>query len=606
MMRKLRENTGIVLWIVIFAFVGLIVVEWGADYSGPASDSVGDTVGMINGRKVSHREFQDRLRVAASQLAQQNGDDVDEGRLVREVWDSIVRFELISQEIDRLGIQVTDKELVHYTRTNPPPDVQALEFFQTDGQFDPSKYSQFITNPAAISDRTGRSIVRYIEETLRQQVLINRLQRLVMETVQASPSAVRSRYIDENEKVRVEYVFSANALVKDEDLSFDEQDITQYYQGHQDEFAHEGQIKVAYVFWPRAPTAADSLKIEEEVAELREQLVEGADFAELADAVSDDASSAREGGDLGSFGRGRMVKPFEDAAFGLDEGEISQPVKTRFGWHIIKVDEKLEEDGEQKMRARHILIKHKPSRKTEEDLRTRVENFQESAEAGGLKTAAAQEGLEVATSRFLNRGSLVPGLGSGTAWLVNLFFESEPGAVSRWSANERGYWVAELIDRRAASTAPLEEIRTQVERKVLVQKKNEVGAQTLAKIHQSVQLGNSFAQAATDAEHELVKPEPFSRNGTVPGVGRRNEFVGTAFRLRPGELSNVLSTPRGSYLMQLVEKIPIDEEQFEADRTEAAVGLLRQRQGDAWQAWSTRMYEEANIEDNRHIFYSSF
>ena len=129
MMTVLREKTGLVLWVVIFAFVGLIVVEWGADYSGGGQVDVGDDVGVINGQRIGLREFQSALRNMARQVPQEQR--ADQGQLVREVWDGYIRDILLMQEIYRLGIEVTDKELAHYTRTSPPPAVQPISRIPT-------------------------------------------------------------------------------------------------------------------------------------------------------------------------------------------------------------------------------------------------------------------------------------------------------------------------------------------------------------------------------------------------------------------------------------------------------------------------------------------
>ena len=609
MMSKLRENTAVILWIVIFAFVGLIVVEWGADYSGSGPAGPGDTVGMINGRKISHREFSERLRIAAQRQPQDRDDEAAQGRLVQEIWSNLVTFELINQEIERLGISLTDEELAHYTRTSPPADVQSLEFFQTDGEFDLVKYTQFITNPDAISDPTGQNIVRYIEQALGQQVLISRLQRLVMESAQVSPAAVRQYYADQHEKVEVEYVFAPAAKVGDDEVEVGDADIEAYYQEHVDEYHHHEQIKIAYVLLPRTPTAADSARTAKEIKELHQQVLEGADFAGLAEALSEDEGTAANGGDLGTFGRGRMVKPFEDAAFGLQAGEVSAPVQTSFGWHIIKVEERIEEEGE-KVRARHILLKLKASRKTENQLRERMEDFKVQAAQQGFKAAAAAAGLEVRESRYLNKGGVVNGLGGGrsqgegTAWLVNLFFSSEVGIISRLASSERGYWVAELIERRPEGTSSLEEVREQVKRRALAEKKSERAGEELEQIRQQVLGGTSLAAAAATAELELRTPEPFSRSENVANIGRKNAFISTAFGLEAGGLSEVVNLPRGSYLVHVVNKIPLDEEGFSAVREQTMQTLLRQRQGEVWNTWWSQLYEAAVIEDNRHAFYA--
>ena len=114
MMTRLRERTAIVLWFVIFAFVGLIVVEWGADFSGTSQGGDGNAVGVINGEAISLKDFQTALRNASSQRPRDQRDD--QSQLVREVWEAIVRDIVLQQEIEKLGVQVSDKELVHYTQ----------------------------------------------------------------------------------------------------------------------------------------------------------------------------------------------------------------------------------------------------------------------------------------------------------------------------------------------------------------------------------------------------------------------------------------------------------------------------------------------------------
>ena len=606
MMTTLREKTGFILWIVIFAFVGLIVVEWGADYSTSGSQAAGDSVGVINGRVVSHREFTERLKVAGAQRTQ-TGQEADTGDMVRQAWDDLVKYELVRQEITRLGIEVSDSELAHYTRLSPPSDIQALELFQTEGEFDAGKYNQFITNPAAISDPVGRNIVRYIEQTLEQQLLINRLQRLVMETTQMSPAALRKFYVDQNEKVEIEYLFVPASTVDDEAVGVSDAEVESYYAEHQDELSNDEQIKVAHVHWSRVPTAADSTKIRDEAEELSRQIAGGADFAELAMALSDDEGSAASGGDLGTFGRGRMVKPFEEAAFALAVGQVSEPVLSPFGWHIIKVEDRVQgaENGEE-LKARHLLLKIRPSRKTEEELRNRVEDFQEDADRRGLEAAAERAGLEVRESPFLSPDAVVPGLGRGTTSLVNLFFASTEGTVSRWASNERGFWIAELVVKRAAGVPPLAEIRNRVERLVISEKKNAKAGETLTQVRDRVTGGTEFAAAAAAVELTVQKPEPFARNDVVTGVGRKNEVIGAAFRLQMGDVSEVINSGRGSYLVHLVGKTPIDETEFAAEKERLSAEFLQQRRTEAWQTYSAKIYESAVIEDNRHLFWTVF
>jgi len=603
MMTQLREKTALILWFVIFAFVGLIVVEWGMDYTRTARRGGGNSVGVINGQEISLKDFQRALRNAAR--AQPRGERGDQGRLVRQVWDAFVREVVLKQEIKRLGIQVTDKEIAYYTRTQPPPAVQSIEAFQTDGQFDPAKYAQFLSDPAVLQEPTNKTFVMQVESMLEEQLLNYKLQRLLMETVQVSPPAVRQHYAEQHEKVDVEYLFIPSRTISDEEVEVTDADLAAYYQEHRDDFRHPEQIRLEYVYFPKVASAEDSVQVAEEIKRLRQEIQAGADFAELASLESEDPGSADRGGDLGTFGRGQMVKPFEEAAFALAEDQVSQPVQTRFGWHLIKVEERLEEDGEEKLRGRHILLSFKASRQTQDTLRTWAEEFQTRAESASFSAAVLASGIQVNDSGYLRPGTPVPQLGQGTAWMVNMFFDNEEGAVSKVVEDENGLCVAHLVEKRPAGIAPLEEVRAQVERAVRSREKAEKAGQKLEATRQQVLSGVSLAQAAAEAGLELRGAEPFSRNESVPGVGRGNAFIGGAFRLEAGELSEVIVLPpRGAYLISLIGKIPVDEEEFAAERDQATLQLLRQRQEELVQNWFAHVFDVAEIEDYRHHFFA--
>lgn len=603
MMTKLRERTAFILWFVIFAFVGLIVVEWGADYSRTSKTGGDDSVGVINGESISAKDFQVALRNAASQLPRDQRDD--RGRLVRQVWEAMVREVVLKQEMDRLGIRVTDKEVAYYTLKQPPPAVRSIEAFQTDGEFDPIKYEQFLSDRTALQEPTNKNFIMQVESMMGQQLLNYKLQRLIMETVQVSPADVREYYAGQHEKAEVEYLFVPSRTVGDEEVEISDADLAAYYREQQGEFKHVEQVRLEYVYFPKVASAEDSLQVGEEIKRLRQEIEAGADFAELAEVASDDAGTASKGGDLGTFGRGRMVKPFEEAAFALVAGEISQPLQTRFGWHLIKVEERLEEDGEEKVRARHILLNFKASRQTEETLRSWAEEFQTRAETESFEAAVLASGMQVNDSGYLGRDMAVPTLGQGTAWMVNMFFDPEASPVGKVVENEQGLWVAQLVERRPEGVSPLEEVHEQVERAVRNRKKAEKAGQKLEAVRQQVLNGVELEKAAEEAELELRKPEPFARSESVSGVGSRNAFIGAAFRLQPGELSEVIELPpRGAYLIGLIGKVPVDEEKFEAESAQAAQQLLRERQEEALQNWFAYVFETAEIVDNRHYFHS--
>ena len=605
MMTLLRQKTVLVLWFVIFAFIGLIVVEWGADYSGAGTSGAGNAVGVVNGETILLQEFQDALRRIARQMPQEQR--ADQALLVQQVWDYYVREIILTQEYERLGFEVTDGEIAFYTRNNPPQAVREFEVFQTDGAFDMDKYAQFISNPANLNDPNNQALVLWIESTIKRQLLDYRLQRMLRGTAQVSPNEARQYFAETNEKVRVEYAFAPSDAADDE-IEVSDEDLAAYYQENVADYEHPDQVKLEYVRFPKVASAADSLEAKEEISRLRQEIEAGEDFAELAEVVSDDEGSAARGGDLGFFGRGQMVSPFEEAAFALAPGELSEPVQTRYGWHLIKVEERLEESGGERVRARHILLRYQPSRTTEDSLRSRAEVFQEQAAAEGFAATLAASGTEATNTNFLRKSQAVPGISANTTWLVNWFFEQEPGAVSQVIEDDLGLWVAQLVAKRPEGTVPLDELKNQLEPLVRARKKAARAAAQLEIVRREVGAGATLAQAAQNAGVEFHSPETFSRSESVEGLGRANAVIGAAFRLEKGRLSEVIEviegSNRGAYLLKLLEKTPVDEEQFAAQREQVLAQLQAQREQEAVQNWFAHLYDTADIEDNRHRFFT--
>ena len=606
MMMKLRESTAIIMWIVIIAFVGLIVVEWGADYSGTQTVRSTDAIGVINGHSIPLKSFQEAVR-AAAQRSTEDRQERDDGALVRQVWDQLVGEILVRQELERVGIEISDEELAYYTSAAPPPAVQSLESFQVDGEFDINLYNQFLRDPSTYDNPSNAGFVMWIERTLENQLLNFRLRQLFMETVRVSPGEVRHQFVGDSQKATIEYVFSPASAIPQADISYDETELQAHYEELAVNYPHDEQVRIAYAIFPRAASAADSASVEEDIKQLRREVLAGSDFAELARIMSEDAATADSGGDLGTFGRGRMVKEFEDVAFSLEPGEISQPILTQFGWHLIKVEAVSEsEEGDEERQASHVLLKIRASPNTEDAVFEQAQELRDLAAEMGLDAAAAVKGAQIRSPGFISKaaGAVVPGLGQGTAWVVNLFLDSEVGALSQVGSVKSAYFVAELLERRPQGVAPLAEVRTSVERSLLARKRAEAAAEILEQVRGQVESGADLATAAAEAGSNLRTTEPFARSDFVPDIGRKNAFVGTAFRLQQGQTSDIITDTKGAYLLRLLDLTEVDEEAFEQERTNIEQQLLQQKQGEALQAFLVKMYDTAQIEDNRHLFYT--
>ena len=450
-----------------------------------------------------------------------------------------------------------------------------------------------------------KQFVLFAEENARSQLLSQKLETLIVGSVKVTDAEVEQAYIERNEKVRVSYLgFDANAIPDSLALVADAE-VQTYYEDHRDEYEEDAAIRAAFVSLPKIATARDEAEARAEIDRIFDEAKAGDDFAELARAYSD-GPSGPTGGDLGFFGRGQMVKPFEDAAFALKAGEISDPVKTQFGWHVIKVEETKGAADSLEVHARHILIEVRPGRDTLDSLRVLAEEFAEIAEDVGFDAAVNQKDLQSQDSEFITAGSFFPLLGNSTSGLVNKFLNGSPGDVSSVYENDQGIHVFALREIREAGPRPLDEVKPQIEARLKNKKKVEVAAGRLAEVMGQIKTGKSLEDAAEFFNLTVQTPQAFARTGFVPSVGSRNAFVGAAFRLSTGQTSEVVKTDRGAYILRVEERQSVDETGLESAKETMLQQVLSQKRQEVFTAWFADLRENAEIVDYRHFFYSDY
>ena len=606
MLKNLRNVVLIkaMMWIVAISFVALMVFDWGA--GGMTCAGPGDTVGVINGHKISHQQFVEALRDAARQAKTRNNADPEESQLIRQIWDQMVAQILYAQQIEEHDIAVSDAEVNFINRNQPVEWVRNQEVFQTEGNFDPEKYGRFLDDPGTYASPERRQFVLSAEYAVRQAVLISKLQEIVAGGVRITSAEIREAFVRQKEKVRVAYAVIEAYSIADSLVSVSDDRIKAYYDGHLDEFHREAAVNASFVAFDKKPSAVDEASGEAEIRELLAEVRAGGDFAALAANNSDDPGSAERGGDLGFFGRGRMVKPFEETAFSLEPGEISEPLRTQFGWHILKVEERKGEGDELQVRARHILLKIRPGRDTLDSLRLEAERFQERAEESDFLTAVAEQNLQATETGFITAGGFFPLLGNRTSGLVNSFLGASPGRISNAYETDQGIYVFVLVAARKAGPQPLDEVYDRISTKLKTMEKVNVAAARIAPLLEDVRSGESLRNAARDRNIRFAESKLFSREEFVQGVGRGNEFTGSAFRLDEGTTSDVVTTDRGAYVLQLLEKEPIDEVEFNAEGPKLVQRLRAEKQNEVLAAWFSDLKEQAEIIDNRHLFYPNF
>ena len=179
--------------IVAAAFVGLIVLEWGADYSS-TSRSASNLVGVINGHEISYEMFDQQLRNAHRMEKSRGVEDPDIGQLVQQEWDRLITQTIVAEQIENFQIQVSDQEIDFFNRKNPPPEIQNIESFQTEGNFDLSKYHFFLDTPSTYTDPNSQNVVLYAENRAREQLLSAKLQDLVAGSIKVTEAEVRNAF----------------------------------------------------------------------------------------------------------------------------------------------------------------------------------------------------------------------------------------------------------------------------------------------------------------------------------------------------------------------------------------------------------------------------
>ncbi len=203
----------VIMLTVAVSFVGLMVFDWGADISGRKGRRVGDTIGSINGVKISYKQFEDRLRDAYLRAKAQGKADPEQAPLIHQEWNQIVNRILLDEQIEKFGVSVSDKEVNFYNRTQPPASARTVQDFQTEGEFDPAKYAQFLDDPATYGNPRLKRYVLWFEDAARQSLLDRKLQGLVAVSARVTGPEVRQAYINSGEKTRVAYAgLEATAL----------------------------------------------------------------------------------------------------------------------------------------------------------------------------------------------------------------------------------------------------------------------------------------------------------------------------------------------------------------------------------------------------------
>lgn len=600
MMTKLREFSKIFIYIVAISFILLMVFEWGMDYSGRSSRN--DKVGEVNGVELSYGQFSELYQqLYQNERARAGKTQFDENELqqLREtVWEQFIQRTLFGEEMEKLGISVSDSEVVYQIYHYPMEDFKQHPSFQTDGVFDINKYHAAFSNP---NIPWGQ-----VEEIYRQQIPYIKLQNIITSTIRISDEEALDEFEKQNMKVKVEYLGVQANRFNLPNLKITEDETKAFYEEHKEDYKQNEMRELAYVLFPIETDANDTLHVLEEFKRIRDRLENGEKFNDLAKEYSEDPSVKTNNGDLGYFERGAMVKPFSDAAFSAQIGDLTGPVETSFGMHLIHVEDKKVEDGKEKVKASHILLKVTPAPSRIENIEGKARFFAEDAKEAGFAelTESDDEYKVLKTGLFEEGGGYIPDIGRNPA-IMYFAFSSELNTVSNMYRTDKGYAIFCLTNIQKSGYKDLESVKLFVENRVKLAKAKEEARQYAQNLSEKVKSGKPFKTIAENDDPKKVNNNVtslFTMNSSLPGVGKSIEFNASAFSLEEGQISDLIETDHGFYYQKLLEKTAFDSAAFAFQKDIIQRRMLSQKRNQIFNDWYNGLKEKADIIDNRKMF----
>ncbi|MEE9567349.1 MAG: SurA N-terminal domain-containing protein [Desulfobacteria bacterium] len=588
--------------------LGAIIVVFVFWYGWNYTAQKGNRIAVVNGAPIVLDEFRGVYDQMMEAYRRQFGNALDEKliqslNLRKQALYQLIDRQLLFQEAARLNFRVTDEELLKA--------IQGVPAFQRDGRFHPRLYERVLSN--------NRMTPEMYEESKRYELLIEKLQSFILGSLKVSEAEALETYKWLKEQVSVEYVaFKPSAYT---DVAVTPEEIEAYFSKQEKAYEIPPKVMVQYLlldfkgFEATAKVSEDEVdtyfdlnkqdyatpkKVKarhilfqvgsdakpEAIEEARNKALNvlkeagsGTDFAELAKKYSDDPGSRDKGGDLGFFARDRMVKPFSDAAFAMKTGEISQPVRTAFGWHIIKV-EAIQEAKEPVLAEVADQIRNKLAK---DEARTlafdRAEEIYEACYgAGSISEVAKSNQLKVNETGFFPENGPVKGVKEAREFAKAAFALDEK-EVSEPLELSDGYYILQLIAKQPAIIPELKSVEERVRQDLIQERRNDLAKKDAEEFLNDMKSGVEFQKAAANRELKIENTGFFKRSGAIPGLGSERDIQETAFALSQSKPlpDAVIKGKQGYYVIRFKARQEADPKEFEDKKSDYTTNLLFQK-----------------------------
>jgi len=622
MLSSMRKHAG--SWMIKFILIIIILAFIPFGY-GIYQDRRGTPVATVNEEPIFFDDYNRVYNNLLAQVRDNYGGDLDDEMLAslqlkKRAVDQLVERKLLLGEAQRLDLKVSDQEVARA--------IGDIEVFQTAGVFDPRRYQYVLDRNRLTTDM--------FEAQQKEDLLLAKLQRLVVEGVKVSEDEARQWYSWQNASVNLEFVkvpyvryqqidpsdeqinqyfesnkenyrtekqVSARYLVFSPERYRDEVEVTEdelreYYDTHPDEFNTPKTVEARHVLIKvDADAEAEAVEAARERArEVYQKAVEGADFADLAVQYSE-GPSANNGGYLGTFERESMVAPFADRAFSMQAGEISEPVRTRFGWHVIKVESVNEASTESFESARESIR----SKKVQEKAKNRAYDeallvYETTFEAEDLVRNAEERRMELRETGFFDTQG--PESVKDRRRFATAAFELRPGEVSEIVELNDGFYLLQVLEEKPPRIPDLEEVRSEVEADLVREQQEEKARQDAEQILALAKEGKTLEEAGGALDLKAEQTGFFQRNAPIPKIGFDRSLAEEAFSLTADNAlpEGVYQIDGNAYVIRFqARKTPADAE-FAKEKDAVKNRLAQQKQFQTLSNFLALLKQESEIE----------
>ncbi len=612
LMRK--HSSGWIIKILFGIIIVVFVIYFGASNPTGSKDPV---LAYVDGQPIAARDFERAYGRIVDGMRRQNpglsAEDLQNPQIRQGILNQMITSRLLMNEAERLGIAVSDAEV----RTG----IARIEAFQgPDGQFHPEIYK------AVLSE--NRLTPTEFEAEFRDNLLTEKMRVYAGLPVRLDEAQAREWYDWSREQMRVDYVlfpsesladmvqvgvaqvadfyeknkdsfvepaqasmrfidFTVKSLAARQSVGDDE--IKAYYDSHQQSFTRREEVKARHILVvaPADAPEADQQKAKARIDELARSAT-AANFAELAKKNSQDGSAA-QGGELGWFGRGVMVKPFEDAAFALKKGEVSTPVRTQFGWHLILAEDRRVpglmtfDEARDEVRSRLAEAAEKVNELMDRTL-------DQLASGMKLDAIAKEIDLPVQDSGLMTQEAMQQRFGMKPEAVKTLFQLPQGMSTQTPLAVDGGYIVAEKTQDQPEAPMSLDQVKPRIVGLLKAE-----GAAKLAE-EKAAQALASLRQGKDPKELGLtvLRSAPFNRRGMVSGLGVAQQMAQAAFAAKGKEwLAQPFQVPAGFIVARPAERIAPPADAWNKEKEFWVAEISQQYGQELFQAYVADLRDKA-------------